>query len=185
MPTDQNAYNTRLTDETLEQRFRQTFKSQSGAALVDDLYASGVIVPVVDFTQAAEGSTLSQELQEAWDFSTGHNTITNTTTSFITNAGFWKVSANFFFRPSSGAYNATLQITDGLSAKTIFRIDTPNVGGADNNDIELATTFYVFVRPGDSVQGSTNNAAVNMNVSYRQIADVYGNLNNPNGFTSQ
>jgi hypothetical protein len=185
MPTNANAYNSRITDETLEQRFRTTFKSQGGAELVDDLYASGVIVPVVDFTQAAIGSILDQQLQEAWDFSTGHNTISNTTTQFITNPGFWKITANFFFRPSSAAYNASLQIGDGLGFKTLFRIDTPNVGSASNNDIELATTFYVFLRSGDFVQGSTNNAAVNMNVSYRQIADLYGNLNNPLGFVSQ
>ena len=85
MPTNQNAYNSRVTSEALEKKFRDSFTSQGGAELVDDLYASGVIVPVVDFTAAAEGSALRSDLQVAWDFSTGHNRINTTTTTTIIN----------------------------------------------------------------------------------------------------
>ena len=77
MPTNQNAYNSRVTDESLEKKFRDTFKSQGGAELVDDLYASGVIVPVVDFTAAAQGSELRSDLQSAWDFATSSTSIVN------------------------------------------------------------------------------------------------------------
>ena len=91
MPTQATTYNSRVTDEALEKRFRDTFRSQGGAELVDDLYAQGVIVPVVDFTAAATGQQLSQNLQTAWDFSTGFNQVINTSTTIINNAGFGRL----------------------------------------------------------------------------------------------
>ena len=92
MPTQSTTYNSRVTDEALEKRFRDTFKAQGGAELVDDLYAQGVIVPVVDFTAAATGQQLAQNLQTAWDFSTGNGSADNATTAFISNSGFWLIN---------------------------------------------------------------------------------------------
>ena len=92
MPTQQTTYNSRVTSESLEKKFRDTFTAQGGAELVDDLYASGVVVPIVDFTAAAEGSALRSDLQTAWDFATNIVQITSTSdTTIVTTPGFWKV----------------------------------------------------------------------------------------------
>ena len=91
MPTQATTYNSRVTDEALEKKFRDTFKSQGGAELVDDLYASGVIMPIVDFTAAAQGSELRSDLQTSWDFSTGNAVISATNNDIVTTPGFWKV----------------------------------------------------------------------------------------------
>lgn len=176
MPTDQNAYNSRVTDESLEKRFRDTFRSQGGAELVNDLYASGVIVPVVDFTAAATGGQLQPELQQAWDFSTGSASVNNANNSIITNSGFWKIDIIYIALGSSGNA-ATVFLTDGFSVKTLFNAN------ASSTDTEIDNTFVVFLRANDElgVNASTN---ARITASYRQIADVNGNLVNPSGFTS-
>jgi hypothetical protein len=132
MPTQQTTYNSRLTDEALEKKFRDTFKSQGGAELVDDLYASGVIVPIVDFTAAAQGSELRPDLQTAWDFATGHNTVSNASTNVITTPGFWKVDLNLVgFSVVSSAMAANVRIDDGVSSKVIWEYNAA-VSGIGN-----------------------------------------------------
>lgn len=184
MPTNQNTYNSRVTDESLEKKFRDTFKSQGGAELVDDLYAQGVIVPIVDFTAAAQGSELRSDLQTAFDFSTGSKAIANTTSTIISNTGFWTISATVARSSDATAGNANLIINDGSSTKIIYRVKYA-AESASGVGIDVASfKSVVFLRSGDSLQGTTDVSSINLNVSYRQIADVYGNLVNPLGFTS-
>lgn len=178
MPTNANAYNSRVTDESLEKRFRDTFRAQGGAELVDDLYAQGVIVPVVDFTAAATGDTLATNLQTAWDFTTGFNTVQNTTTTIISNAGFWQLDLSLNESGASVA-NGIIAITDGFSSKTIWRA---RADGAVT--VITDNPIVVFVRSGDSVTVQSTAASLDVNIWYRQIADVNGNLVNPSGFTS-
>lgn len=187
MPTNANAYNTRLTDEALEKRFRDTFRSQGGAELVDDLYASGVIIPVVDFTQAAEGSQLPSNLQTAWDFSTGSSQITTATpNTVISTPGFWQVDlfyAGFVATSGTTRLTATLDIYDGSTYKAIWAFSN-RINNPVQSDIGLENKFVVFLRTGDSLTGQTQGTNSTLNVWYRQIADVSGNLVNPTGFTS-
>lgn len=177
MPTNQNTYNSRVTDESLEKRFRDTFKSQGGAELVDDLYAQGVIVPVVDFTAAATGDVLSQNLQTAWDFSTGHTVTSNATNTLINNTGFWQVDLTYNWTSAS---NGVIRLDDGIGTKVIWQMNTFAATGSGVTD----ASFVVFLRSGDSLEAFTNNASSVFNTWYRQIADVNGNLVNPLGFTS-
>ena len=183
MPTNQNAYNSRVTDEALEKRFRDTFTSQGGAELVSDLYASGVIVPVVDFTAAAEGSVLRQDLQRAWDFSTAESgQIGAGTTTAISNTGFWLVGvrAGIDFAGTNPGVGE-LQIFDGTSGKVIWSINDRISNTAE--EFLINDEIVVFLRAGDSLRViCTANAGIQIN--YRQIADVNGNLTNPLGFTS-
>lgn len=182
MPTNENTYNSRVTSEALEAKFRQVFPSQGGAELVDDLYASGVIQPVIDFSSVAEGSVLSPELQTAWDFSTGHNTVSLTTTTVISNPGFWKIDANLNVNQGAGGSQAgNIKITDGITAKAVFAFNETNTSPAEF--FLLDWEGIVYLRAGDSVQVFTNSNECIIEISYRQIADVNGNLVNPLGFT--
>ena len=182
MPTNANTFNSRVTSEALEAKFRQVFPSQGGAELPQDLFASGVIQPVVDFSTVAEGSVLAELYQTAWDFSTGHATITNTTTTLISNTGFWKVDLNFVYQPQGGAQSTSVNITDGLSSKPVFEANFPST---TNTNVEIVGSeqFVVFLRAGDSLTGTSSTAFLNLDVVYRQIADVNGTLVNPLGFT--
>lgn len=185
MPTNQNAYNSRVTDEALEKRFRDTFRAQGGAELVDDLYASGVIVPVVDFTAAAEGTSLAQNLQTAWDSSTGSSTVFNTTSTLISNAGFWQVDLNLFSAyNNSAASTATVQITDGLSSTIIWRFNSVGGTGSSGQSNIENDKFVVFLQSGDSLTATTNDTFTRLALWYRQIATVSGDLVDPSGFTS-
>ena len=181
MATNANAYNTRVTDETLEARFRETFRSQRGAELVDDLYASGVIVPVVDFTAAAEGSALRSDLQSAWDFATARTTAFNNTQTVTSTAGFYKVNGIIEVANVAGPSTAFLALTDGLATKKIIEYDgTVNT----ENSSDLIWETVVFVRSQDSLVVTSSTADIRITVHSRQIADVYGNLTNPSGYVS-
>jgi len=186
MPTNANAYNSRITDESLEKKFRDSFRSQGGAELVDDLYASGVIVPVIDFSSAASGSTLSQELQQAWDFTTGATQIAGTTTTLITNSGFWLVDLTATWTDTDTT-SVTLAnrifIDDGTTTKTVWAASLA-AGTAGGNAVVFENKFIVFLRANDELKGFSLATSHVLDVWYRQIADVSGNLVNPSGFTS-
>ena len=184
MPTNTNAYNSRVTDESLEKRFRDTFRAQGGSELVDDLYAQGVIVPIVDFTAAATGDVLAQNLQTAWDFTTGLTTLNNNTATLISNAGFWQVDLTATSPNTGGAdTTADIFINDGTSSKVVWSFE--HDGGIANEYVYLAEgKFVVFLRSGDTLQGTSAASGTILKVWYRQIATVNGDLVNPSGFTS-
>ena len=121
---DQRTYNARVTTEALEKQFRDTFPSQAGAELVDDLYASGVIVPVVDFTDAAQGNVLPQNLQTAWDKSTQSQIINNASPVLTSTPGFYKVdlicTSNDIARASAVTI-ARVFIFDGATQTNVWR----------------------------------------------------------------
>lgn len=185
MPTQQTTYNSRITDEALEKRFRDTFKSQGGAELVDDLYASGVIIPTVDFTAAATGDVLEPVLQRAWDSATSLVTVTNTTNvNLTTTSGFYKVDFTFLDNAAVST-NVVIDIFDGTTPSPVFRYSHGAIGATNEFTQLINEQFFVFLRSGDTLRG-TATSTVNqpMYVWTRQIADVNGNLTNPSGFTS-
>ena len=184
MPTNQNVYNSRVTDEALEKKFRDTFKSQGGAELVDDLYASGVVIPVVDFSDAAAGSVLPQNLQTAYDFATINVSRSSIGTSTVTSTpGFYQIFYYYNLFTGGGAGSASaVAIFDGTSEKTIYNVGQTSSG---NNAEELGQTDFVcYLRSGDSLRLKTFISTHFASISARQIADVSGNLINPLGFVS-
>ena len=187
MPTQATTYNSRVTDEALEKKFRDTFKAQGGAELVDDLYASGVIMPVVDFTSAAQGSELPSMLQTALDFGTTTTDRTTNGTSIITSTpGFYKLYVNYCVaQRGSQAIDFVLQIFDGSTAKAIWKVGQ---GDSTTNEDDIFSTqdLIVYLRSGDKLRLVAQNSGANgfVSVSSRQIADVNGNLINPLGFVS-
>lgn len=184
MAVQSDTYNSRVTDESLEKKFRDTFKSQSGAALVNDLYASGTIVPIVDFTAAAQGSELRSDLQKAWDFATGQDLCSNGFTTFVSTPGFYKVGMTLTVQDPSGAVSGRLFIVDAAgTGKDIWKYSV-HASTATGAVAVAPPEFTVFLRSGDSLRGQTDSGLVKIELWYRQIADVSGNLVNPLGFTS-
>jgi len=183
MPTNANTFNSRVTSEALEAKFRQVFPSQGGAELGQDLFASGVIQPVIDFSSVAEGSFLAPNLQTAWDFSTVNFEINNGSQVIANNPGFWKVSVVANIYQGDSAMNSQINISDGLGSKLVWRVDGIIGSAQTENDTIATAEFVVFLRTGDSLNGLTNTNTSSLFVSARQIADLYGNLVNPLGFT--
>lgn len=185
MPTNANTFNSRVTSEALEAKFRQVFPAQGGAELVQDLFASGVIQPVVDFSTVAEGSVLAPNLQTAWDFSTGSTTRTAAgVDTLISNTGFWLVDVTYAgYADAVGPGSAVIRITDGVSNVPVWGT-TQLDNNIYNGSVAFEQKFVVFLRSGDSLELSlTQSARMTVDVWYRQIADVNGTLVNPLGFT--
>lgn len=185
MPTNANTFNSRVTSEALEAKFRQTFPSQGGAELVQDLFASGVIVPTVDFTSVAEGSALRSDLQQAWDFSTGTVQITNLSYVTIVNTpGFWLVDLSYTgFITTASRNSAIIRINDGATQKNVWGF-TSATSTASTGAV-LEDKFVVFLRSGDTLEGKAQGSSSSFDIWYRQIADVYGNLTQPLGYSPQ
>lgn len=184
MPIQTTTYNSRVTDEALEKKFRDTFKAQGGAELVDDLYAQGTIVPIVDFTAAAQGSELRSDLQSAWDFATGTNlNSAGTTNTIVSTPGFWKINVTMSAEITVADLTANIQIRSGTTNKIIWRY---SFSGGSATDLESNATWdaIVYLRSGDILRSNCSTTQIRLGVGYRQIADVYGNLVNPLGFTS-
>jgi len=187
MPTNTNAYNSRVTDEALEKRFRDTFRSQGGAELVDDLYAQGVIVPVVDFTAAATGQQLGENLQTAWDFSTTAVKVTSLSgspTTLISNSGFWQVDLTCnWFSAATPSVNWVVQLNDGSTTKPIWALSSANTSTLAATSV-VDGHFVVYLRAGDTLEAYVGNTSYALDIWFRQIATVSGDLVNPTGFTS-
>ena len=171
-----------VVSEALEAQIRNLLPSQRGFG--QDLQASNVIVPIIDLTPTAEGSSVRQDLQTALAY--GSQTsfdVTNTTTNLANTAGFWRIIGSAYSTSAQTSTNrAGFAITDGLSSKDIvkYRLD-----GGVTGPVVVSFDFVVFLRSGDTLTAST--AATNSSVvgSYRQIADVNGTFVNPSGFTPQ
>lgn len=185
MPTNANTFNSRVTSEALEKKFRDVFPAQGGAELVQDLYASGVVQPVIDFSSVAEGSVLPTLLQNAWDFATTADQINNTTTVVVNNPGFYKVDLTWAYEPSAASATAPLrlEIFDGSTAKPIWGVSGIVLTGVNETVAGGNDTFFVFLRAGDSLRGVSTANLHTLDVFTRQVADVNGNLVNPLGFT--
>jgi len=164
-----------VVSEALEAQVRDLLPSQRGFG--EDLQASNVITPIIDLTAAAQGTTTPEMLQTAIAF--GSQTafsITNSGGTVIVNtAGFYRIFG------CSSAINVgltTFFLTDGLSNKIIWQANA-------NAQQVVEFDFVVFLRSGDSLTGAASSVNSQLTGSYRQIADVNGNLVNPSGFTPQ
>lgn len=172
-----------ITSEALEAQIRNLLPSQAGFG--EDLQATNVITPIIDLTAAAQGETTGQNLQTAIAFgSSTAFSIINATTTLMNSPGFWQITYSSHCGYGTGATVTNFNITDGLSSKTFW---SHFASGVPSGTGSAALTGYliVFLRAGDSVSGQSNGAYGALTGSYRQIADVNGNLVNPNGFTPQ
>jgi len=169
--------------EAIEEDLNSTFPSQGQGNPPLYYSLSDVVVPTYSINNVAEGSGLPENLQTAWDFSTGYLSITNTTSTLVNNPGFWKVDLNWTFENSTSSQNASVFIDDGVTTKNIWRIFTPS---ASQTGVQAVTdaTFVVFLRGGDQLKGLTSTSRSNLDVWYRQIATTNGSLVNPLGYSA-
>lgn len=174
---------TSVTSESLQAQIRNLLPSQEGFGT--DLMAQNVIVPVIDLTAAAEGSTVPTDLQQALAFGSQTSFVANNSTVVIAETtGFYRVFGNASLRTTSGSnVFSLLQMSDGLSTKNIWSLNCT----AGSTDLGLSNNFdlIVFLGSGESISAVSNNTDSYCVGSSRQIADVNGNLVNPSGFNPQ
>jgi hypothetical protein len=174
---------TSVTSEALQAQIRALLPSQEGFGT--DLMAQNVIVPIIDLTSAAEGSTVPEFLQTSINF--GNATafdVTNTTTTIINNTGFYRVFGTWTCSNTfGGGGSVNFSMTDGLATKVIYKNE--NQSGSADQRYSGTFDFNVFCATGISVTAFTSSAACFIQGSTRPIADINGVLINPVGFTPQ
>ena len=171
----------RITSEALQATIRRLLPSQQGFG--EDLQASNVIMPVIYVTPTAEGSQLPQSLAQAITYNDVTNfNATNTSANLATSPGFYRVNATGCIRTNAASVLETvIQITGSLGTRTIWKLATA-ISSTDLIASET-TDFIVFLDTGETLTASSNSANAQFFGFARQIADRYGNIQNPSGFT--
>ena len=167
-----------INSQELEDKVRQLLPSQGGAGAGFDLSASTQIIPIIDLTESAEGSNIRQDLQTSLSFKSQTSyDVKNTTSTIISNTGYYRILGTVTAVLQSGSINAKFLINDGASTKTIWLIDF--VGTSVDGVIAQSYDFTVFLTAGDIFQAQTSDTAIRLTGSTRQIANIDGQLTNP------
>jgi hypothetical protein len=172
-----------VTSEALQLKLRQLLPSQQGFGT--DLTATDTIVPIIDLTQAAEGSDVSESLQTALAFASNTAFRAEGNTQTLANTpGFYRIVAGVSIENADSAERSVLfQLGDGSSTKTILGFAT----SADSTALQISENvdFVAFLRAGDTLTCVSSQATALALGSTRQIADNNGTLVQPSGFTPQ
>lgn len=146
--------------------------------------AQNVIVPIIDLTSAAEGSSVPQYLQTALAF--GSQTafdVNNTTATIVNTTGFYRIFGVAQMYTSTGTTRSgSFSLTDGISSKKIYEIDQLSAGTQDAE--QNFYDFVVFLASGESLTCTTTQNCSFVGSS-RQVATNNGVLVNPSGFNPQ
>ena len=137
---------TSVTSEALQAQIRTLLPSQQGFG--EDLQASNVIIPIIDLTAAAEGSSIPQYLQTASDSSvTTVVTASATAATIINGTGFWQIiiGASVNSRGST-APTATIQINDGSSTNIIWQTPKNTGSGTYYNTLTDKAVDYEWLK---------------------------------------
>jgi hypothetical protein len=163
-----------VTSEALQSTVRRLLPSQQGFG--SDLEATNLIQPVIDLTPTAEGSQLPSYLQKALSqqSSTGF-AVANTTTVLINTPGFYILRGQI---QVDGSSTGTIRMGTSASKSNIIAI-YGSIQGAGSRIFDT----IVFLDTGDEIDAVSSSGTADISGVHFQIADRYGNLNNPGGFT--
>lgn len=169
-----------INSEQLEAKIRSLLPSQGGFGAGFDLSASTQIIPVVDLTESAEGSNLRQDLQSSFSFKTiTEFDVTSRTAILVTTTGYYRVFGNIqMLNESTAQRTAEIQINDGVTTKTVFKVLSEDNSGL-NNVTSTPFDFVVKLEAGDQLEAVSTDTFSNLTGCTRQIADISGNLTNP------
>lgn len=175
---------TTIVSEALQQAVRDLLPSQQG--FTEDLQAQNVIVPIIDLTPTAEGSTLPSYLQTALTLSDATVFAVNgvTTNDIVNTPGFYQCTFSLSVRSTFNQDStAALQITDGSTTKKLLQLSTDAVstGDATSN----LGQFVICLSAGETFQANTNSLTAFCEGSVRQIASLDGTLVDPTGYAPQ
>ena len=91
-----------IKSELIETKINQLLPSQGGFQPGVDFSASTMVIPIIDLTETAEGSSLRQDLQTSYSLgSVTSFDLNNTTSTLINNVGYFKVQGTFSTRAVS------------------------------------------------------------------------------------
>lgn len=175
---------TTITSESLQAEVRRLLPSQRGFG--QDLEAQNVIVPIVDLTPSAEGSSLREDLQTAPSLN-GITAIELNGSGIITvvdTPGFYKYTTvmGILTDNASAAYTVTIQLRDSSTSRNLHKLSNrPDASGQEPQYLNISG--YFFLNAGESCRVINTGTDSFLQFSVWQVADVNGNLVNPSGFT--
>ena len=173
---------TPIVSEALQKTFRDNFPSQVNSGR--DLHVSDVVIPIVDFSTSTAVTGLRQDLQEAIDFNVTTFDVRNTTTTVLNTTGFWRVQAVSFMRTQTAvAQNNRFFLDDGTTQKDLFFMDDYVAPGGATVIQGLVLNFVVLLKAGVQFKIFTGNEGSRISGYCRQVADLSGTLQNPDGYT--
>ena len=156
----------------IEDKINQLLPSQGGFQPGVDFSASTMVIPIVDLTETAEGSSLRQDLQTSLSLtSVTAFSVSNTTSTLVNTTGYFRV---FGSATLEGSVTSSFNLTDGFTTKKL--IEFSSLGGQfsiENYD------FIVFLEAGESLTATSSSTTSLLKGNTRQIADISGNLVNP------
>lgn len=166
-----------IKSQGLEDKINQLLPSQGGFQAGVDLSASTTVIPIVDLTETAEGSSLRQDLQTAFS----HTSVTQTrvvnlvNTTLVNTTGYYRVFGKALISASGVAQN--ININDGSSTKVLIEFNVNNVSAPNVTSFD----FIVFLEAGDTLRATSDSTSDSnfISVATRQVADINGNLVNP------
>lgn len=169
-----------INSQDLETKVRKLLPSQGGIGAGFDLSASTQIIPVIDVTESAEGSTLREDLQTAFSHTQSTSfDVTNTTTTVVTTTGYFRITAVSFILYQNVNASNSLIIGDGVSDKTVWLHSTLNAPITDGTNSTTQTEIIIKLEAGDSFKVKSDSAQGTITGCVRQIADINGTLVNP------
>lgn len=161
-----------IKSQQIEDKINQLLPSQGGFQAGVDFSASTMVIPIVDLTETAEGSSLRQDLQTAMSLTASTSfSVQNSSATLINTTGYYRI---FGISAHAAQSTTTIAITDGTTTKNLF-----SSLGATGQISNVLVDFIVFLEAGDSIIADTNNANAVLSGNTRQIADISGNLVNP------
>jgi len=170
---------TPIVSDSLQLDFRTTFPSQVSSGR--DLHVSDVIVPIVDFSSTATGSTLSTQLNNAIDYAMGSFSVVNTTTTIINTTGFWRVLFNYSILGTGSDRNMEIFMNDGTTDKIVYQSRRPSSVINETTNVNEDLIFYIHTN--HSLKVKSDDTQVECSGSYRQVADISGTATVPLNFT--
>jgi len=162
-----------IKSEAIESKINQLLPSQGGFGAGVDFSASSMVIPVVDLTETAEGSSLRQDLQTSYSHnSTTVTSVENATnTTVINTTGYYLVKWEW---DQDGTKTGNINVFDGTTAKQIVTFN--NSGSLLDH---YTGSFIIFLSAGDSLRATSSATFAKWSIVSRQIADITGNLTNP------
>ena len=165
-----------IKSQLIEDKINQLLPSQGGFQAGVDFSASTTVIPIVDLTETAEGSSLRQDLQTSFS----HTSITNaiieaaTNTTIVNTTGYFRV---FGVAGNINTGSQELNLYDGTTSKTIIKFNVSSIGA----QYRVPFDFNIFLEAGDSLRATSTAAAGSnfISISTRQIADLQENLVSP------
>lgn len=169
-----------FVSENFQRAYRNTFPSQTSSGR--DLHVSDVVIPVVDFTPTTATTSIPFDLLASLNLNTTSQQVSTTTlTTLITTSGFYQIETDIFNKRTADVMGIQFIIVEGSTSTFVKTIQCGCLASASHKD-------FVFLKAGTVLKAQAFAqiaTGLDIFVTTTSIADVNGNLTQPNGYSPQ